>query len=163
LKNSLALLNGVNYIAIKENETGQDNKPINAASQISQQAEIMTIQIVDTASVFQKAPKPEALEKLYTYRRPMEVKGYIKAHSFLVPLLVEAYDKIGEYFGSNPAVVLEVVTDPEADDYRELFAFIQISLSPEEALSRLDQLDKEWWLDASDKAQNHFCIDVEFV
>jgi len=83
----------------------------------------MTIQIVDTASVFQKAPKPEALEKLYTYRRPMEVKGFIKAYPFLVPLLVEAHDKIGEYFGPQSEVVLEVVTDPEADDERELFAF----------------------------------------
>ena len=123
----------------------------------------MTIQIVDTASVFQKAPKPEALEKLYTYRRPMEVKGYIKAYPFLVPLLVEAYDKIGEYFGSNPAVVLEVVTDPEADDDRELFAFIQTNCAPEEALDRLNRLDQEWWLDASDRSEGKLCIHTEFV
>ncbi len=123
----------------------------------------MTIQIVDTASVFQKAPTPEALEKLYSYRRPDEVKKYIKAYPFLVPLLVEAYDKIGEYFGSNPAVILEVVTDPEADDYRELFAFIQTNFAPEEVLDRINRLDQEWGLDASHRSDGKLCIHTEFA
>ena len=124
----------------------------------------MTIQIVDTASVFKKKePTPEALEKLYTYRRPNEVKGYIKAYPFLVPLLVEAHDKIREYFEPQSEVVLEVVTDPEADDERELFAFIQTNCTPEEALDRLNRLDQEWWLDASLRSEEKLCIHTEFV
>ena len=123
----------------------------------------MTIQIVDTASVFQKTPKPEALEKLYTYRRSDEVKGYIKAYPFLAPLLVEAHDKIQEYFGPQSEVVLEVVTDPEADDERELFAFIQTNLTPEEVVNKLNRLDQEWWLDASVRSEGKLCIHTEFV
>ena len=121
----------------------------------------MAIQIVDTASVFQKAPKPEALEKLYTHRRPMEVKGFIKAYPFLVPLLVEAYDKIGEYFGSNPEIVLEVVTDPEGFDDRQLVAFIQGLANPDEALAKLGAFDKGWWLEASHKSRGKLCIHLE--
>jgi hypothetical protein len=125
------------------------------------QAEIMAIQIVDTARVIKKDPKPDTLEQLYTYRRPMEVTGFLEAHPFLVPLLVEAHGKIDEYFGPQSDVVLEVVTDPEADDDRELFAFIQTHFPPEETLQKLDRLDQEWWLAASHRSKNKLCIHVE--
>jgi hypothetical protein len=123
----------------------------------------MAIQIVDTARVPVKEPKPEALEKFYNFRRPVEVKGFLAAHPFLVPLLVEAYGKIAAYFEPQPEVVLEVVTDPEADDDRRLFVFIQTSLLPEEALDRLDRLDDDWWLDAGDRGEGKLCLHVEFA
>jgi hypothetical protein len=122
----------------------------------------MAIHIVDTARVPVKKPKPEALEKLYNFRRPVEVKGFLAAPPFLVPLLGEAHDKIGEYFGPHPKVVLEVVTDPEADDDRRLFVFNQTSPPPDETLDRLDRLDDDWWLDAGDRGEGKFCLDVEF-
>jgi len=123
----------------------------------------MAIQIVDTARVPIKEPKPEALEKLYIFRRSPEVMEFLEAHPFLVPLLVEAHDKIGEYFGPQPEVVLEIVTDPEVDDDRELFAFIQTGLSPEQALDKLERLDDDWWLDAADRSEGKLCLHVEFA
>ncbi|MCI0692184.1 hypothetical protein L0337_09300 [candidate division KSB1 bacterium] len=75
---------------------------------------------------------------------------------------METYDKIGNYFGPQPEVVLEVVADPEADDDRELFTFIRTSLPPQEALEKLDQLDENWWLDAGDQADGKLCIHLEF-
>ena len=119
----------------------------------------MAIQIVDTARFFKKGTKPVALENLFTYRRPQEVKELLAAHPYLASLLMEAYGKINECFGSQTEIVLELVSDPEADDDRELFAFIQTNLSPEAALERLDRLDQEWWLDASAAAQCQLCID----
>ncbi|HXF05947.1 MAG TPA: hypothetical protein VNM72_11105 [Blastocatellia bacterium] len=108
-------------------------------------------------------PALQSLSQLYTFRRSEEVAEFLQEHPFLVPLLREAHGKIAEYFGPSPDVVLEVVTDPEAENDRELFAFIRISLPPDEALSKLDRLDQEWWLDASDRAENQLCIDVEFA
>lgn len=122
----------------------------------------MAIQIIDTASVSKKEPKSVALEKLYTYRRPKEVKEFLAAHPFLEPLLVEAYNKLDDYFGPQPDVVLEVVTDPEAIDDRELFAFIRTSLPSHEALEKLDQFDENWWLDAGDQVDGKLCIHLEF-
>jgi len=75
------------------------------------------------------------------------VTWFLQAHPFLAPLLLKVHRKIFEYFGSSPEVALEVVTDPEGMDDRELFVFICTGLPPDEALSRLDQLDKEWWRD----------------
>jgi hypothetical protein len=83
----------------------------------------MTLQIIDTAKASPVKPAIHSLEKLYTFRRPSEVSEYIDAHPFLAPLLVEAYAKIGEYFGPQPEVVLEVVNDPEVQGLVEMFGF----------------------------------------
>lgn len=115
----------------------------------------MTQQIVTTE------PTLQSLEQLYTFRRPEEVIEFLQAHPSLVPLLEEAHGKIAEFFGSFE-IVLEVVTDPEAIDDHELFAFIRTTLPPDEALSKLNRLDQEWWLDAADRAEGKLCIHVEF-
>jgi hypothetical protein len=104
----------------------------------------------------------EPLSQFYTFRGAQEVSGFLHAHPFLAPLLLEAYNKIAKHYGPSPQVVLEVVTDPEATDDRELFVFIRTNLPPDEALSKLDQLDKEWWLDEADRAKGKLCIHVEF-
>jgi hypothetical protein len=121
----------------------------------------MTLQIIDTAKASPVKPAIQSLEKLYTFRRPAEISEYIDALPFLVPLLVEAYDKIGEYFGPQPEVILEVVTDPEAIDDRQLVAFIQTGLDPTEVLNRLDRFDEGWWLDASHRSHGKLCIHLE--
>ena len=102
------------------------------------------------------------VEQLYILRRRNEVTGFLKAHPFLVPLILEAYGKIAEYFGPSAEVVLEVTTDPEAEDDQELFVLMQAQRSPHEALACLDRLDQEWWLDALPKAQCKMTIDVEY-
>lgn len=108
-------------------------------------------------------PAIQSLEQLYIFRRPEEVSEFLEAHPFLVPLLEEARGQIAQYFGPSSEVVLEVVTDPEAENDRELFALVQTTLSADEALPGLDRLDQEWWLDASDQAHCLLNIDVEFV
>jgi hypothetical protein len=103
------------------------------------------------------------VEQLYILRRRAEVIGFIKAYPFLVPLLLEAYGKIAKYFGPSPNVVLEVVSDPEAANHRELFILVRTSLTPSEALTRLERFDQEWWLNASEKARCMLNVDVEYV
>jgi hypothetical protein len=104
-----------------------------------------------------------SLEQLYTFRGRLEVQRFLEEYPVLAPLLLEAYGKIGSYFGPYPEVALEVVTDPEAADDRQLFAFIGTCLSPDEALDRLEQFDKSWWLSALDRAEGNLCIHVEFL
>jgi len=104
-----------------------------------------------------------SVEQLYIFRRRDEVISFLWAHPFLVPLLLEAHGKIAEHFGPSPEIVLEVVTDPEVENDRELFALVQTCLSPNEALYRLDRLDQEWWLEASLQARCLLNIDVEFT
>jgi len=102
------------------------------------------------------------LEQRYLFRRRNEVIGFLKRYRFLVSLLLEVYDRIAEYFGPSPEVVLEVFNDPEAE-YRELFALVRTNLSPSAALACLERFDQEWWLDASERAQCMLNVDVEYI
>ena len=108
---------------------------------------------------------PEAeiqwLERLYTFRERAEGLWFLERYPFLVSLLLEAREKIGDYFPYSQAF-LEVVTDPEATDDSQLVLFIATNLDPDEADERLEQRDEEWWLDSLGRAQGKLCIDVEF-
>jgi hypothetical protein len=103
----------------------------------------------------------QKLERLYTFGERAEVLWFLEEYPVLVPLLLEAYDKIGNYF-SYPQLSLEVLTDPETNGDRQLVVFIGTNLAPDEALPMLEQFDENWWLDASHKAQGNLCIHVEF-
>ncbi len=102
------------------------------------------------------------VEPLYDFRRPREVSTFLQAHPFLLPLLVEAHEKIAEYFEPSTKPILEVITDPESEDGRELFVLVPTHDTPEEALSRLERLDQEWWLDVLPQALGKMTIDVEY-
>lgn len=102
------------------------------------------------------------VEPRYDFRRPPEVSSFLQAHPFLLPLLVEAHEKVTEYFEPSTKPILEAITDPEAEDSQELFVLIPTHDTPEEALSRLDRLDQEWWLDVLPQARGKMTIDVEY-
>lgn len=105
----------------------------------------------------------ELLAVLYQFRDYVMVATFLRENRFLTGLLLEAYERIKEYFGWDTQVALEVFTDPEATSDRELFALVQTAFSPNEALSRLDHLDQDWWLEASSQARCRLNIDVEYL
>jgi hypothetical protein len=102
------------------------------------------------------------LDEFYQFRNHSEVKNYLSQNSFLVNVLLEPLAKIRNYFGQDTQIALEVVCDPEDGDTKQ-FAFILTPLSAQDALARRDQLDEEWWLEASGRAQGKLIVDVEFI
>lgn len=111
--------------------------------------------------VMSKLSQSSDLSKIYTFRKPSEVSEFLRDNHFLISLLVEAYDNIEAFFPSAE-LILEVVTDPEAKRDKELVVFIHTSLTPDEALDKLERLDRNWWLDASLDAGGKLCIHLEF-
>ena len=81
----------------------------------------------------------------------------------LIDLLLEAHAYLERYFGLDPQVVLEVVSDPDSNDSEELFANIRTSLPVDEALERLDQLDQGWFLAQLGRTGGRFNFSLEFV
>lgn len=96
------------------------------------------------------------LERLYRLHDATQVRGFLRSHPHLVDVILEAYPHVQKHFGSNPEVVLEVVTDPEAEGSELLFAYILTSLPTKEALDRLDRLDEDWFLDQFDRVGDLF-------
>ncbi len=102
------------------------------------------------------------LDKLYQFRDHNQVETFLRNHIYLVNLLLEALAKVKNCFGQDSQIALEVVRDPEDGDCK-LFAFVLTALPVEEALALRDQLDDEWWLEASERGQGQLIIDVEFI
>jgi hypothetical protein len=103
------------------------------------------------------------LGSVYVLRRPEEVSRFLESNSYLGPILIEAYEKIQDYFGPRPDVALEVVRDPEVRGLIQLVGYIVTDITPEEAGRRLQQFDRGWLLHEIHRARGVLNFDVEFV
>ena len=103
----------------------------------------------------------EELERLYSFREPLQVRRFLSGHAFLVPLLDAAYDITTRYFAPL-SLALEVIAEPDSTDDQQLVLFVVLQVAPAEAFAKLQQFDNEWWLDTMDEAQGHLCISLEF-
>lgn len=101
------------------------------------------------------------LKDSYAFRDSKAVISYLVNHSSLIPLLLEAYGKIPNYF-PHSQVFLQIVTDPEMIDDEQLVIYIGTDLAPDKAVDRLEALDENWWLDASLETDGELCIHLEF-
>jgi hypothetical protein len=97
----------------------------------------------------------------FSLREGAEVRRFIGRSQSLLDLLSEARSHLSTYFPGSK-LALRVITDPESVDDCQLVLFIMTNLAPENALSRLQQFDDAWWVDALDRAQGKLCITLEF-
>lgn len=103
----------------------------------------------------------ESLEKLYTWRGKTEILDFLEKHHFLIPVLLEAPDKISNYF-PDAQLFLECVTDPEGIDDDMLELAICMNLEPDEAVDKLNQFQDNWWLNLSNKIRQPLCPILEY-
>jgi hypothetical protein len=103
------------------------------------------------------------LRKRYELRGGTAVENFLKEHSFLVLPLIDAYDRIRDYFGPKARLALKVSKDPEARQDEELFVVVQTGLSPKAARTLLAELDRDWWLDAFPATQGKMTISLEYL
>lgn len=116
--------------------------------------------MTDTAVSIPEA-EIEALEQLYTFRGRTEVLQFLEQYPFLVPVLLEAPEKIRHYFPDSQ-LFLEVSIDPEIIDYVQLVLSILMKLDPDEAVDRLHQLDKDWSWGLSHQVHQQFFTTLEY-
>lgn len=102
----------------------------------------------------------ERLTGLYRFD-DVSVSRFLRENPFLLDLLIEAHKKIQQYFGPHTQVTLEVFTDPEAEDFQQLFALVHASPPLEEEDDPLENLYDEWWLDTLPAALGKMIISVE--
>ncbi|HEY9848337.1 MAG TPA: hypothetical protein V6D28_02675 [Leptolyngbyaceae cyanobacterium] len=103
----------------------------------------------------------QSLQELYAFREPAKILHFLDKLPFLVPVLLEVPNKIGQYF-RNYQLFLEVVNDPEIIDYQQLFILISTNISTDEAMDKLDRLENDWWLNIPYEVRDKLCIDVEY-
>lgn len=102
------------------------------------------------------------LGRQYQFKDGPAVNKFVRENAFLTELLLEAREKIREYFGEDVSAALDVVKERDAKSSGRLFVFILTTLRPKEAVARLDALDNDWWLAALAKAQGKVTIDIDY-
>ncbi|HEY9634603.1 MAG TPA: hypothetical protein V6D14_14415 [Coleofasciculaceae cyanobacterium] len=102
----------------------------------------------------------ETLERFYTLRERPEILPFLEKFPFLVPPLLEAPDKIRQHF-PDAKLFLQVVDDPEIIDYVHLVLSILTKIDPDDAVSKLNQVDKEWELGLSYEVRKRFFTALE--
>jgi hypothetical protein len=103
------------------------------------------------------------LEGLYQIEDSKAVTEFLAHNAFLRDLLVEAHDKIVEFFGEDADVHLELYEDPDFRADRQLYAVIFTPLAAKDAIPIQERFDDAWWLDNLAKAHGKFNIIVEYV
>lgn len=103
------------------------------------------------------------LEEIYSLRDAAAVRRFLHTYPQLVEVLLEASVYLQKHFGPDPQVTLEVVSDPEVEGVEQLFAYILTSFPVDDALTRLDKLDEEWFLDQLDRVDGRFNFNLEFA
>ncbi len=91
-----------------------------------------------------------------------EVEAYVRRHPFLVPLLVEAPDRITALFGPHRGLVLEAPVFPD-DGTQHLYLNVRTSDAIDVAMERRERLEEGWWLDAMRQARARMTVDLELV
>jgi hypothetical protein len=102
------------------------------------------------------------IEALYQVRDEQAVFAFLEAHSFLVPLLLEAHSQIKVYFPDAP-LFLEMFIDPDAVGIQSLEIAIGTQMDVDTAFAKLTELDYSWALKRLDDAQGKLGIHLEMV
>jgi hypothetical protein len=107
-----------------------------------QESALKTIPFDDLIADFNK------IRSLYIVEDPLETFKIIIEQEVMVSLILEVHSKIRALFPTE-RLGLEVKTDPEIANWRSLWITIYTKLEVDEALAKLQTLDRTWWLDAS--------------
>lgn len=101
--------------------------------------------------------------ELYSFRNAVDIRCFLYTHSQLTEILIKAHTYLRKYFGSNPQVTLELISDPETTGWEQLYAYILTSLPVDDALDRLDRFDEEWFIGQLDQVDGLLNFNLEFA
>jgi hypothetical protein len=76
----------------------------------------VTIACTDFALLQLRETAIREIENIYSLRDAPTVRRFIRSHSEVIAVLIEAQPRLLQHFGPNVKVALEVVTDPEGDE-----------------------------------------------
>ncbi|EMS79195.1 hypothetical protein [Desulfotignum phosphitoxidans] len=89
------------------------------------------------------------------------VELFLTEHPEIIPTVNESFYKIKEYFPEDINLTLEIFTDPESSQ-KSLLLRIFSKLPVEEAMEKLEALDRNWFLEKFLSSDNLFSITLDF-
>lgn len=85
----------------------------------------------------------EQLDQIYTIRDREEVLAFLEEHPFIIPVLLEAPERIKPYFG-DASLALEINLDPEDTFFDSVVLVIATKLGWKKAFGKRNRLVGSW-------------------
>lgn len=105
--------------------------------------------------------KDLALEQLFILTDPEEINEFLQANPALVPFLRAAHSTFQTYFPD--AGYLARIAFSHLDVFeRQLILVISLKKSSEEALTKFNELESNWWLPNSKDKNNKVALVLEY-
>jgi hypothetical protein len=106
-------------------------------------------------------PDMENIFKFYKVDENQEnvIADFLESNSKVVPVLLEARLQIERLIGKFP-LHLELEQDPE-EKFEELFVIVKADKRPEESISLIEKLDREWFIPLHSDLMDRLNFDIE--
>lgn len=118
--------------------------------------------LLSDGAIIDEIDRMSELESLYEFRKPAEIIDFLAQHDQIIPYLIDARAVILKVFGKDVSVGLELFKDPEAEDEKQLFGYIDTEgFTPEEAFQRLVAFDENWYLDQVETIGEYLNFNLE--
>jgi hypothetical protein len=101
------------------------------------------------------------LNYMYALKNAGEIRCTIEKHNYLTSLLDDAYEDIRKEFPCEK-ISLEIYSDPAYPTEKEVLISILTSMSPDEAINRLDRVDDDWWINNLGEPYINTCLKLEY-
>lgn len=106
----------------------------------------------------------DALEQVCEFRGRDDVRSFLSDHPDLLTVVVDALATIPRYFDGVQRSALEVLRDIEDDTSPgALFLVIRTQLEPEQALTLLEDLRRQWLIAVARETRGRFNVSLEYV
>ena len=90
------------------------------------------------------------------------IRRFISQNKFVYNALLEIKEVIKKYFPEED-LRLELYEDPEGEMENELAIYILTCNEPHTALYKLDQFDREYWVEKIDQYENFITVNIEYL
>jgi hypothetical protein len=87
------------------------------------------------------------------------IADFLESNGKVVPVLLEARLQIERLIGKFP-LHLELEQDPE-EKFEELFVIVKADKRPEESISLIEKLDREWFIPLHSDLMDRLNFDIE--
>lgn len=102
-----------------------------------------------------------AIGQIFELRDTKSVRNFLCKNPSLLSFLDESYFYLRKHFGIEARFILEIVKYPDDLSVESLVVFIATSLSVDEALTKLDALDYDWYLEQADRVGELVNFNIE--
>lgn len=99
----------------------------------------------------------------YEIRNPSEIATFLSENKSLIDLLEEIPHRLRKFFGKNVKLAVELFAEPEMSASKEIFVLVVTKKDAQSARSKMDEFDRNWWLENMDKANCKLNVSLEYV